>query len=427
MTAGIRQVLSRAIASGIAVAAVRGVLTVGFVATCSAAQANDVVMEWNQIALAATVTANQGPLPQIRSMAVVHVSVHDAVNAISLAYGTYLQQRIRPGNVSADAAAVGAAHHALVALFPSQAAALNAARDASLAARGLGPSDPGVAFGASVAAGIVALRANDGSAEAQFTYSPPTAGTAGGWTPVGTAPALLPGWGRVVPWVLRSGSRMEIDGPPALRSSRYARDYDEIKAIGSSTSTTRTAEQTEIARFWLAPPSVIWNSVARSVLESRRLDLSSTARAFALMYVAAADASIVCWQTKYTVNFWRPQTAIQQADTDGNTQTIADPAWTPLFPTPPHPEFLSGHATNSSAMAAVLKAVFGDNPGVPIVASSSTNAGFARHWKSFSEGVAEVIDARVYSGIHFRATDEVSADVGREIAKLVIIRQLRRR
>jgi hypothetical protein len=395
--------------------------------TCSAAHANDAVLEWNQIALAATVTANQGAVPQIRSMAIVQVSVHDAVNAISGAYDTYLQRRSRPGSVSADAAAIGAAHHALVALFPAQAAALSAARAVSLAARGLSTSDPGVAFGESIAAEIVALRANDGSAEAQFTYAPPTSGAPGGWTPFGTAPALLPGWGRVVPWVLRSGSRMQIDGPPALRSSRYARDFDEIKRIGSSTSTTRTAEQTEIARFWLGSPSVIWNSVARGVLENRRLDLSSTARAFALMYVAAADASIVCWQTKYTANFWRPQTAIQQADGDGNTQTIADPAWTPLFPTPPHPEFLSGHATNSSAMAAVLKAVFGDKPGVPIVASSSTNPGFERRWRAFSDGVAEVIDARVYSGIHFRATDEVSADVGREIAKLVLIRQLRRR
>jgi hypothetical protein len=423
MTAVIRQALKRAIGSR--AATVTALLTVAFTATGTAAEANDAVMEWNQIALASTVTAGQGAVPQIRSMAIVQVSVHDAVNGISGAYDTYSQQRLRRGNASAEAAAIAAAHHALVALFPSQAPALNAARAASLAARGLSTADPGVAFGEGIAAEIVALRANDGSAQAQFAYSPPTSGMPGGWTLAGTA--LLPGWGSVIPWVLPSGSRFRIDGPPALRSSRYARDFDEVKMIGSSTSTVRTTEQTEIARFWLASPSVIWNSVARGVMERRRLDLSSTARVFALLYLTAADASIVCWQTKYTVNFWRPMTAIQQADADENTQTIADPAWTPLFPTPPHPEFLSGHATNSSAMAAALRAVFGDNPGVPIVASSSTNPTFERRWQAFSEGVAEVIDARVYSGIHFRATDEVSADVGRDVARLVIVRQLRAR
>jgi hypothetical protein len=425
MTAGIQQALKRAIGSR--VATVTAALTMALAATGMAAEANDAVMEWNQIALAATVTAGQGAVPQIRSMTIVQVSVHDAVNGISGAYDTYLQRRLRGGNASAEAAAIAAAHHALVALFPAQAPALNAVRAASLAARGLSTSDPGVAFGESIAAEIVALRANDGSAQAQFTYSPPTSGMAGGWTLVGSAPALLPGWGSVMPWVLPSGSRFRIDGPPALRSSRYARDFDEVKAIGSATSTTRTAEQTEIARFWLASPAVIWNSVARGVLERRRLDLSSTARTLGLMYLAAADASIVCWQTKYTVNFWRPLTAIQQADADDNTQTIADPTWAPLFPTPQHPEFLSGHATNSAAMAAALRAVFGDSPGVPIVASSSTNPALERRWKSFGEGVAEVIDARVYSGIHFRSTDEVSAEVGRDIARLVIIRHLRAR
>ena len=177
--------------------------------------------------------------------------------------------------------------------------------------------------------------------------------------------------------------------------------------------------------FWLAPPSVIWNGVARQIIEARQLDTSATARAFALLYLAAADASIVCWDAKYTFNFWRPITAIQQGDADGNDRTSGDPTWAPLFPTPPHPDYLSGHATNSSAMATTLKRIFGDRQEGPIVATSPTNPGFERRWESLSEGVEEVIDARIFSGIHYRSADEDGADVGRAVALHVMSRQLR--
>jgi hypothetical protein len=238
---------------------------------------------------------------------------------------------------------------------------------------------------------------------------------------------VVPGWGNVTPWVVRKASLFRPDGPPKLRSRRYARDYNEIKEIGSLTSVTRTPEQTEIARFWLASPTVIWNGVARRMLEAHSADQSTTARVFALVYLAAADASIVCWDAKYTFNFWRPITAISQGDTDGNDDTIGDPAWTPLFPTPQHPEYLSGHSTNSSAMATILKLIFRDEPGVPILATSTTNPGFERQWESFSEGVEEVIDARIYSGIHYRTSDEVGARVGSLVARHVITHELRRR
>jgi hypothetical protein len=387
----------------------------------------DAVAEWNQIAFAATVTAGQGPLPQVRTMAIVHVAMHDAVNAITREYETYLDVRRRHWGASPDAAAIAAAHHALVGLLPTQAQALNAARTASLSGRGLSPSDPGVRLGEAVAAAILMKRSIDGAAQAQFPYSAPEAGQPGIWTPVGTAQALLPGWGSVTPWVLRDGSQFRPDGPPSLIGRRYARDYNEIKEIGSSTSATRTTEQTEIARFWLGSPTAIWNGVARRVIEARGLDLSSTARALALVYLAAADASIVCWDAKYTFNFWRPMNAIQNGDADGNDQTLGDAGWTPLFPTPPHPEYLSGHSTNSSAMATVLRQLFGDEPGVPIVATSPTNPGFERQWESFTEGVDEVIDARIYSGIHFRTSDEVGAWLGRAVALHVIGRELRPR
>jgi hypothetical protein len=399
-------------------------LLMGLLLTPVRASAADAVLEWNQIALSATVTAGQGPIPQIRTMAIVHVSVHDAVNAISCDYQTYLSIRCGPWG-EPEAAAIGAAHRALVGLLPAQTAALGAARAASLAAHGLTESDPGVAFGEAVAEVILAFRSIDGAAQAQFPYTAPGAGNPGVWVPVGTAPAVLPGWKNVTPWVLRNLSQFRADGPAPLHSRRYARDYNEVKEIGSLTSLTRTDEQTEIARFWLATPTAIWNGVARQMIEAHSLDLSATARALALIYLASADASIACWDAKYSFNFWRPITAIQNGDADDNVRTEADPAWEPLFATPQFPEYVSGHATNSSTMATVLKLLFGDEPSAPIVATSPTNPGFERHWTTLSEGVEDVIDARVYSGIHFRTSDEEGAALGRKIARFVVSHALR--
>ena len=397
---------------------------VSLLLTPVAASADDPVMEWNQIALAATVTAGQAPIVQIRTMAIVQVSVHDAVNAITCNYRTYLSISCGPWG-SPEAAAIVAAHRALVGLFPAQAAALNVARAASLAAHGFTETDPGIAFGEAVAAVILAIRSNDGSAQAQFPYTAPGAGNPGVWVAVGPAAPLLPGWGNVALWVVRSLSQFEPDGPPLLHSRRYASDYNEVKEIGSLTSQTRTDEQTEIARFWLATPTAIWNGVARQVIQARGLDLSATARALALIYLASADASIACWKAKYTFNFWRPITAIRNGDLDDNPRTLRDLAWTPLFPTPQHPEYLSGHATNSGAMATVLMLLFGDEPSVPIVAISPTNPGFERHWARLSEGVEDVIEARIYAGIHYRTSDEEGAQSGRKIARFVVNHALR--
>ncbi len=404
------------------------VLVVSCAMTPRAVAVGDAVMEWNQIALNATVTAGQGPLPQARSMTIVQVAVHDAVNVITRKHRTYLSHGQSAPGASTEAAAIAAAHRALVGLFQTQnqAQALDSARAASLLARGLTEADPGIAIGENAAAAILAARLNDGASLAQFTYTPPGVGTAGVWTPpAAPAAALLPGWSSVTPWVLHNGSQFRPEGPPSLNSARYTRDYDEVKALGSLTSTRRTPEQTEIARFWLATPSAIWNHVARQIIDARGLDASDTARALALMYLAAADASIVCWDVKYTNNFWRPLQAIRNGHLDGNDRTAGDTGWQSLFPTPPHPEYISGHSTNSGAMGAMLGLLFGDDPGVPIVAISPTNAGFPRSWASFSEGIAEVIDARIYSGIHYRTSDEVGARVGGQVARFVFTHSLR--
>jgi hypothetical protein len=297
----------------------------------------------------------------------------------------------------------------------------------SLAKFGVSAGDLGFVFGEAVADEIVAIRSADGAALAQYPFTPPNAGAPGVWvpTPPAFASASLPGWVNVQPWVLESGAQFRPDEGPDLTSRRYARDVNEVKDIGALNSATRTVEQTNIARFWVASAPVIWNDVLRQVALRLDLDESEAARAFALMNVAGADARIACWDAKYAFNFWRPLTAIQRADEDDNPATEADPGWTPLIATPNHPEYVSGHATISSAMATVLRLLFDDDPDVAFTATSPTNPGFERHWTTFSEGIREVIDARVYSGIHFRSSDERGATLGWQVARFVAMRAFR--
>ena len=389
------------------------------------AQSSDIILEWNQLAAQLTLSTAAAlvPVQQTRAMAIFQLAVHDAVNGITGKYETYLSTSTPPENASPDAAAVGAAYYALKSLFPGNDTLLDGQFLNSLAAHGLSPADPGIEFGHSAAVAILTVRANDHSAQAQFDYIVPGAGQAGVWTRLNNAAAQLPGWGSVTTFVLRSGSQFRPDAPPALDSEQYANDYNEIKEIGRLPSATRSAEQSQIATFWRASPTAIWNSVLMQVVATRNLDLSDKARVFALFYLAAADASIACWDAKYTYNFWRPQLAIRAGDADGNDLTVGDTTWSPFVPTPPHPEYPSGHASNSSAMAKVLISEFDDNPGVPIVV---TQSGITRRWTTFSEAVQEVIDARVYSGIHFRNSDEVGARMGRQVAQFVLQHALRR-
>jgi hypothetical protein len=390
--------------------------------TASGRNGPDPVTEWNRIALA--VTTPQGPIPQMRTMAIVHAAIHDAVNGITRQYRTYLPTGPVPRDASPAAAAIAAAHRTLTHLFPARRAAFGEARARSLAAHGLRESDPGVAFGEAAASAVLARQSQDGFAQADVPYGSPGARMSGAWVPVGDAPAVLPGLGKVTPWILRSAAQFRPGRPPALDGATYAREYNELKTIGSRNRSSRTREQTAIARFWLAAPSEIWNDVAGQALAARPVDLSATARVLALLYLAAADASIACWDAKYTYAFWRPITAIRSGDADGNEATTADPLWQPLAETHQHPEYPSGHTTNSAAMATVLAAVFGETPGIRLVATSPTHPGFRRTWSTFEEGVDEVIDARVYAGVHFRTSNDVGARLGRQVAQFVMANAL---
>ena len=398
-------------------AALIGAVMIVVAPQCASAQNS--VVDWNAIAITAAGAAGQNSLMQERTFAITSVAVSDAVNAITNEYSRYASKLKAPAHASTKAAAAGAAHRALLQLLPSQSQFLDTMLAQSLAKFGVNAGDPGFAFGEAVADEIVALRASDGAAQAQFPYTAPNAGAPGVWvpTPPAFAAALLPGWGSVQPWVLESATQFRPDEGPDMTSHRYARDLNEVKDIGALNSATRTAEQTNIAKFWLASAALIWNPLLRQIALGLGLDESEAARAFALMNIAGADARIACWDAKYAFNFWRPVTAIQHADEDGNPATTADPAWTPLVATPNFPEYVSGHTTVSGAMATVLRLLFDDDPDVAFTATSPNNPGFDRHWATFSEGVREVIDARVYSGIHFRSSDERGARLGRQVGR----------
>jgi len=391
--------------------------------------ADDPIAEWNQTAarLSLTVSPTPAPVQQTRLMAIVQAAVHDAVNGITGDYETYLPRVSPPEKATPEAAAIAAAYHASVGLFGNGpfpqlgGKTLSELYSESLTAHGIPADDAGLEYGESAALAILAARAGDGASQAQFPYDGPNTDP-GTWRLLPGQTALLAGWGSIQPFVIKSGDQFRAEAPPALDSELYTRDYNEIKELGRSNSTTRTALQSQIATFWRASPTAIWNPIALQALAARDFDISARARILALFYMAASDASVVCWDTKYYYNFWRPQSAIRNGDLDNNPATEADPTWTPFIPTPPHPDYSSGHASNSSAMANILDYAFGSDPGMTI---SVTLSGITRQWSTFGEAVNEVIDARVYSGIHYRNSDEVGARQGRQVAQFVITHALK--
>jgi hypothetical protein len=405
-----------------------GVAALASSSTHLAATPQNVVADWNQTAISTAVATGQVPVIQTRSMAIVAVAINDAVNSITQEFPTYATEAAPPAGASVSGAAMGAAYRVLTQLYPTQLAPLATALTQSMTKYQVIGSDSGLSFGMTVADNILSIRAGDGFAQAQFPYTPPNAGAPGVWQPSPPAflPALLPGLGFVQPWVLNSGSQFRPDEGPDLTSPRYAADLNEVESVGALNSTTRTADQTNIGRFWLTSPGVIWGSALSQVAVGLDLDASETARAFALMNMAGADAAIACWDTKYAFNSWRPIFAIRRADEDNNPATEPDPAWLPLATTPNFPEFTSGHATVSSAMATVLRLLFDDTPGILMTVTSPTNPGFERQWTAFSQGVNEVIDARVYAGIHFRHSDEIGAKMGEQVGSFVFHHTLRR-
>ena len=383
----------------------------------------DVVTDWNLTTLQAA-AAGLNPQRQHRVAARVHAAMHDAVNSVAPRYEAYAVQVSPSGEASVEAAAVQAAYGMLIRLLPAQANMLNAARSASLSAIPDGPAkEEGLAVGEAVAGQIVALRSSDGS-DVDGTY---TFGSGPGEyqrTPPTFGNPSIPAFRFVRPFVLKSGDQFRAEGPPRLKSDRYAADFNEVKRLGSVNSAERTAEQTEIALCDAEPALPMWNRVARSVTAQRQTGLVENARLFALLNLAMVDANIACWDSKYTYRFWRPVTAIPLADTDGNDATEADPAWTPLRPTPLHPEYPSAHACVSNAAAKVLTSLFGNHIAFSM-ATSTCPAGVVRSYDSFQGLADEVGDSRIYIGFHFRSAIRHGANLGHQVGHWTSHRFLR--
>jgi len=404
----------------------------------SIARADDVT-DWNQHMLRAGTVGGTSPLVMSRVAAIVQASVFDAVNGIDR---KYMPVHVPPGGdagASRRAAVVEAAYTALVALYPTQKSTFDARLAVSLTAIASDPHETavgiasGVAWGQTVANGILSWRATDG-----FTPAPaPFVGgnAVGEWRP--TSPGLLPGAGPqfayMTPWSISAPSQFRPGGPPALTSARYTADFNETKTMGSISSTIRSSDQTIYAWFWAASTATyIWNHLADSLIlrderdenddsgrsHNRRNSLLRNARLLALVDIAMADAAIACWEAKYYYVFWRPVTAIPLADTDGNSATISDPAWMPLFATPAHPEYPSGHSCVSGAAGAVLANHFGERTRIAV--ESDLMPGVVRSFRSFSSALEEVKNARIFAGIHFRSATDDGQKVGVSVAEYVL-------
>lgn len=375
----------------------------------------DTVTDWNLHATnALIVTAGQPPPVSTIHLGMVHAAVYDAVNAIDGRYQPYLRQPKARRWFSKDAAAATAAYRMLLSIVPTQQATLDGHYVASMAGIREGRRKAGgIAVGEAAAAAMIAARTGDGRS-GPFRFAVGTG--PGQWRPV------LPAFGndpnawvaQVRPFLIRSASQFATDGPYDLDSRRYAREFEEVKELGSLTSTRRTADQTDMARFWSEGPA-IWTRVARDLSARYRLKIADNARLFAMQYLTGADALIACWDDKARWLFWRPITAIQEADTDGNRRTEADPGWLPLTNTPPYPDHPSGLTAVSSAMGETLEDFFGSDR--VYFSALGVNSQTTRRFGSFSQAVQEVVDARVYSGIHFRKADEDAARMGQQVAR----------
>jgi hypothetical protein len=405
------------------------VVVCSLVATASVAQA-DAITDWNVIAVQTIGAA--GPLRPggtgSLDFATVHVAMYDAVENIDGRFRAY-HVEIPGAHGSTAAAAAKAAHDVLVNRFPDQLALLDQTYHDYLLNNQIPEGDPGVAVGEAAAAGIIAFRANDGSFPPN--YPPFLGGTDPGvWRPTPSyignppgppppfAPMAAPWLGLVTPFTLNSPTQFRPGPPPRLTSHRYTKDYKEVKALGSFSDSARTAEQTEIANFWNGNFFAIWSACLRDLVGSHGLDIDESARLFALAFLSMADGAITAWDAKKHYVQWRPVTAIQQGEHDGNRRTEGDPDWQPFINTPNYPDYISGASTVTGAVTRILALFFHTNHMTFSVTTTNPLATQpTRTYDRFSDAGQEVVSARVYQGIHFRTSDKVGYKVGRRVAK----------
>lgn len=407
-----------------------------------AARANE-VLKWNETALKAAATAGQNPIQQTRTIAMVQGAVHDALNAIRPRHAAYYFEGQAAPGAATDAAVAAAARTVLAGVIPAfgappqreeALAQLEEAYRVALAAQADGPArQGGVAIGQAAGEAMLALRKDDGATR-PAPYTP--ASGPGRWRPhpnpeppnppikdpklaPGFAASMLPGWGNVAPFTLLSSAQYWLPGPPALASAQYAKEFNEVKTLGGQASSARTAEQTEIARFWFEGPGA-WYRIARAVAEARGLDAWDSARALAVTSLAMADTYIAGFKIRYVYDFWRPVTAIREAADDGNDATVADPAWNSLQNTPAVSDYPSTQSLFSGAAAVALAGVIGTDQVTFTTTSGAPFAGIKRTFTSLSQAARESADSRVYAGIHFRSACEDGLVLGRRIGQRTV-------
>ena len=383
----------------------------------------DAVTDWNAITMDAVTVARPGPQGML-DVALVHVAVHDAVQSIEKRYEPY-HFELKGAKGSRSAATAAAAHGVLVSIYPAQASTLDAAYFNYLAQNGLN-GDPGLDVGEKAAANIVALRrATPNPAPPPFVGSTEI----GKWRPteslIGSPPApasfspmVTPWLAQSAPFTLTSPRRFRAPPPPALTSARYWHDYEEVKALGALHGSARTAQQTDLAYFYNDNFFAQWNRALRGVAQKRLDRIGDSARLFALANMAGADALITCWDSKVSYVFWRPLTAIREGANDGNPFTVGDPTWQPLVNTPNYPDYTSGANSLVAAMTRTLEMFFGSDRGPLEVTSLHPLAvQKTRVYSRFSHAADDVVEARIYLGIHFRFADLAARRQGEQVAE----------
>jgi hypothetical protein len=386
-------------------------------ATGATAASDDptVISDWNEIAVTTLLGDTTKQLVEdFLYMGFVQAAVYDAVVGVEGRYAPYRFHAHAPRGTSAQAAAVAAAHKVLVTYVPSAQATLDAAYVASLAQLPDGQAKiRGIAFGTRAAENLIRLRANDGRNAPILFTQPPAPGV---WrpTPPMFLPMAAPWMGFVTPLLVRSATQFAPPPPPALTSARYTRDFNEVKALGSLTSTERTAAQTSAALFFSGNALIQYNTALRDQVTVRHLDIVDAARMFAAIDMSLGDAEISVWHAKYVHGFWRPITAINLADSDGNPATVADPTWVPLLTNPPYPEYPSGYNVVNSTVSHGLEDLFQTRQ-LQLTLISTAVPGVQRHYDSGRALRRDVVDARMWLGIHFRFADTASRDMGRRL------------
>jgi hypothetical protein len=377
------------------------------------------IANWDSVAMQAFTAAALTPPDGHVIFAYTAIAMYDAVVAIEGGYQPFAVDLDAPADASPEAAVATAAHAVLVHYLPAQQATiLDPAYTAALAGIPNGPAKvAGMAVGDSVAAELIALRAGDGF-RVSVPYTPPNPPIPGVWIPTAPTPPIGTYMKAMQPFALKSADQFRPDGPPALTSKQWAEDYNEVKEIGSSTSTTRTADQTVAARFWAEPPVQQAHGALRMFIVDQRLDVVRAARLEAMEGVTFADGLIACFDAKYTYTFWRPVTAIRAGDTDGNDATVGNPTWSPLIGTPNHPEYPSAHSCITPAGGRVLARFMGSDH-IALTIPSLTGLG-ARYFDKTQDLEYEVENARIWGGIHYRTAVEDGGQVGKRVADWIL-------